>query len=184
MPSHAERVFKGVVFDVYHWQQEGFDGKMYTFEKLKRADTVVVIAVTEDKKIIVTDQLQPGWTSRKVGLLGGRVDEGEEYLAAAKRELMEESGYESDDWDLFMSLQPVGKIDWAVFTFVARNAKKVAEQSLDGGEHIELRLVTFEEFVDIATQQDFYEEDLRIAMLEAKLNPEKMANIKKKILGE
>jgi ADP-ribose pyrophosphatase len=176
MPAHATRVFKGVVFDVYQWEQEGYDGSVHTFEKLKRSDTVVVIAVTPDKKIVVTDQMQPGWVKPKVGLLGGRVDEGEDVLDAAKRELLEESGYQSNDWSLFMSLQPVGKIDWAVFTFVAKDVKKVADQSLDGAEQID-------EFVEIAIQPDFYEDDLRVVMLEAKLNPAKMEKIKQAIVG-
>lgn len=53
-----------------------------TFEKLKRADTVQVVPITKEKKIVLTKQEQPGGFSF-TGVLGGRVDFNEEILAAA-----------------------------------------------------------------------------------------------------
>ncbi len=46
MPANAKRVFKGVVFDTYQWEQDMYDGTKKTFEKLKRPDTVVVFPVS------------------------------------------------------------------------------------------------------------------------------------------
>ena len=59
LPAQAQRVFKGVIFDVYQWQQEMFDGTTETFEMLKRPDTVEVIAIKDDKLVVVHEQ-QPG----------------------------------------------------------------------------------------------------------------------------
>src|SRR3989344_9504870 len=100
MPDNAKRVFKGVIFDVYQWEQEMFDGSKATFEKLKRPDTVVIFGVLPDGKIILTEQEQPS-KEPFIGATGGRVDEGEEILAAAKRELLEESGYEAEEFILW-----------------------------------------------------------------------------------
>lgn len=36
IPDHAELVFKGVLHDVYQWQQEAFDGSFLTFEAIRR----------------------------------------------------------------------------------------------------------------------------------------------------
>ena len=52
-PPQAKRVFKGMIFDVYQWEQEMYDGSTHTFEKIIRPDTVLVIPVTEDGKIII-----------------------------------------------------------------------------------------------------------------------------------
>ncbi len=87
MPENAKRVYKGVIFDTYQWEVEGYDGSKKIFEKVKRADTVMEIAVTEEGKIILSKQEQPG-RSPFIGCLGGRVDEGERPLEAAKRELL------------------------------------------------------------------------------------------------
>src|SRR3989344_90768 len=93
IPENAKRVFRGVIFDVYQWEQEMYDGTRTIFEKLKRPDTVVVFRVLPDGKIILTEQEQPGGKGPFIGATGGRVDEGEDILAVAKRELLEESGY-------------------------------------------------------------------------------------------
>lgn len=45
IPSQAECKFKGEIFEVYQWPQELYDGSVATFEMLRRADTVKVVAV-------------------------------------------------------------------------------------------------------------------------------------------
>ena len=90
IPDNAKKVFGGVLFDVYQWEQELFDGTKTLFEKLKRPDTVVVFPVLDDGKIILTEQEQPG-KEPFIGATGGRVDEGEDILEAGKRELPEEN---------------------------------------------------------------------------------------------
>jgi 8-oxo-dGTP pyrophosphatase MutT (NUDIX family) len=179
MPENAERVFKGAVFDVYRWEQEMYDGTKATFEKLKRPDTVVVFPVLDDGKIILTEQEQPG-KEPFIGATGGRVDEGEDILAAAKRELLEESGYKAEEFILWNAVQPISKIEWAVYTFIAKGLKKVAEPSLDGGEKIKLLPVTLDELIDIATnpEKNFGETETVFKLFEARLNPKKYEELK------
>ncbi len=45
IPSHAVKVFSGVIFDVYQWEQELFNGNVSTFEALRRPSTVIIIPV-------------------------------------------------------------------------------------------------------------------------------------------
>ncbi len=177
LPKNAKKVFKGVIFDVYQWELPGYDGKMRTFEKVKRPDTAMVIAVTEDGKIILGREEQPGKES-SLGLVGGRIDEGEDPLGAAKRELLEETGYEGKEWALFDAFQPVSKMEWVIYTFIAKGCHKVAEQDLDGAEKIDLLLVSFDEFVEMILRNELDEKELKIRFLEAKLDPAKMAEIK------
>ncbi len=179
IPPHAKKVFKGVIFDVYQWQQEMFDGSVETFEKLKRPDTVCVFGVLPDGNILLTEQEQPG-KNPFIGATGGRVDEGEDILAAAKRELLEESGYEAGEFILWDSQHPISKIDWAVYTFIAKGLKKVADLNLDAGEKIKLRPTSLDEVIDIATKshQDFYEKEVIVKFFEAKLDPKKMAELR------
>lgn len=181
LPENAKLVFKGVMFDTYQWEVEGYDGKKRTFEKLKRPDTVMVIPVTEDGKIILALQEQPN-KPPFIGTLGGRVDEGEEVLEAAKRELLEESGYEAKDWILYDAVQPVSKIEWAIYTFIAKGCKKVVEQDLDGAEKIDLKFLSFQEFVDLAANDDKFGDEFRVKILEAKLDPKKMAELEKLLM--
>ena len=179
IPEHAKLVFKGVLFDTYRWEQEMFDGTKTTFEKLKRPDAVVVFPVLPDGKIILTEQEQPG-KKPFISATGGRVDEGEDILAAAKRELLEESGYEAEEFILWDAQHPTSKIDWVVYTFIAKGLKKVADLHLDAGEKIKLLPVTLNKLVDMATSghESFYEKEVIIKFFEAKLNPKKMEELK------
>jgi len=174
IPENAKRVFKGVIFDVYQWEQEIFDGKKRTFEITKRADSVVVFPVLPDGKIILTEQEQPG-KPPFIGATGGRVDEGEDVLSAAKRELLEESGYEAEEFILWHAQNMTSKVDWAVYIFIAKGLKKVSEPDLDGGEKIKLLPVTLDELINIPTKKNIYfaEQEIVSKLFEAKLDPKK-----------
>ncbi|MEK7539386.1 MAG: NUDIX hydrolase [Patescibacteria group bacterium] len=179
IPDNAKKVFEGALFDVYQWEQEMFDGTKTTFEKLKRPDTVVIFPVLPDGKIILTEQEQPG-KKPFIGTTGGRVDKGEDILMAAKRELLEESGYEAEEFILWDAQHPTSKIDWVVYTFIAKGLKKVAGLHLDAGEKIKLLPVTLDKLIDKATNghKNFYEKEVVIKFFEAKLDPKKMEEIK------
>ena len=166
------------MFDVYQWEQEMFDGSKKIYEKLKRPDTVVVFAVLDDGKIILTRQEQ---SSKEpfIGAAGGRVKSGEDIIDAAKRELREETGYEADEFILWKALQPIGRIEWAVYVFVARGLKKTSEQSLGASEKIEVMTVDFNEFMKIALQENFYQQEIYRDIVEALLDKEKMNTLKK-----
>ena len=107
------------------------------------------------------------------------MDEGEDVLAAAKRELLEESGYEAEEFILWDVQHPTSKIDWVVYTFVAKGLKKVADLDLDGGEKITLKEVSFDEFIDLASDQKFAEKEIVFKLLEAKIYPEKKEELRK-----
>lgn len=178
MPKDAKLVFRGVVFDVYQWEQELFDGSKTTFEKLTRPDTVVVIPVMDDGKLLLLNQEQPG----KVCFTGfpcGGSEEGEDVLTTAKRELLEEAGYEAEELTLWCAQQPVSKIDWVVYVFIAKGLKKVASVNPDMGEKFSPRPITFDEFLDLAHNKDFSDKEISKKLFEAKLDPVKREELRK-----
>jgi ADP-ribose pyrophosphatase len=160
-----------------------FDGSYKTFEMLRRPDTVDIIPVTEDKKIIVGVQEQPG-RKEFVGIPAGRVDKGEDPISAAERELLEETGYKAKEFKLLYTAQPTGSfIDWMLYGFVARGCTKVADQNLDSGEKIKLKLLSFDEFIELASSKDFRDLELSLKVLRGKQNPKAFEKLKKIILG-
>lgn len=142
IPGHAEKVFSGKIFDVYQWPQQMFDGSTATFEMLRRPDTVIFLAITNDDTIIFIREEQPGRTEH-TRLPGGRVDPGEDWLTAVKRECAEEIGKTFDQWRLIDVRQPVAKIEWFVATYLATGL--TAEQAVahDAGERIVSVPMTF-----------------------------------------
>lgn len=148
VPAGAEKVFTGIIYDVYHWQQQLFDGTTTTFEMLKRPDTVKTLAVKDDK-LVVLEQEQP---NQKVfyDIPGGAHDqESETELEAAKRELREETGLTSASWRLLSVRQPNPKIDQLVYTFLATDCMASGMSTLDSGEKIKIMPLPFGEAKEI-----------------------------------
>lgn len=144
IPAQAECKFRGELFDVYQWPQTLYDGSVATFEMLRRSDTVETIGIKDDK-IIITRQTQP-CQDLFYAYPGGRADpEDADELTAAQREMLEESGMRFANWKLIEVHQPVGKIDWLVYTFLATDFLSVEPLRLDAGEKIEVLEVSFDE---------------------------------------
>src|SRR5487761_1525106 len=90
IPDNATQVFEGQSLDVYQWLQKMCDGSTKTFEMLKRPDTVQIVAI-KDGKIVMVDDEQPN-RAACVHFPGGILDKDDvSWLAAAKRELVEET---------------------------------------------------------------------------------------------
>lgn len=143
VPQDAERVFKGIIFDVYHWQQEQFDGTTATFEMLKRRDTVKVIGIKGDTIVAIIDE-QPGRKAH-LTLPGGRHDvESETELDCAKREMLEETGMSFKNWRLVDAVQPLHKIEHVVYTYLATDFESQVQAKPDvGGERIDVKELSF-----------------------------------------
>mgnify|MGYP001565553818 FL=1 len=179
IPKDAKLVFKGVLFDVYQWQQERFDGTFATYERLRRRPSVTILPITTDGKIMLCEEEQPS-RGKFLSTPGGQVDSGEAHGDAAARELLEETGYQGK-LEFWMETHPYGnKVEWTVHNYIARDCKKVAEQHLDAGERITLRFVIFDEFVKIVLENDnFRNVELTLAVINAMRKPNGLEQLKK-----
>jgi len=183
IPPQAKKVFTGVMFDVYQWEQEMFDGSKETYEAVKRPYTVQIIALQGDH-VLISSEVQPG-RPPFLTLFGGRMEEGEDPLEAAKRELREESGLESDQWELLHVFQsPIVKIDWDLYLYVAHDCRKSAETHLDAGEKIEVKSLSYDEFVDTLSSKDFRGRELMYELLKPEVTLTQRAQFKKRLFGE
>ncbi len=161
IPDQATCVFKGVIFSVYHWPLQMFDGTMATFEMLKRADTVGAICIVDDKIMVLKDE-QPH-RGIKLTFPGGRVDDNELIDDAIKREVHEETGYSFKNWKLVKVRQPYLKMEWFIYTFVAWGVTGKAAPHLDGGEKISVELMEFYDVMRLIHEKAGYlgeEEDI------------------------
>ena len=180
IPTHAKKVFQGKIFSVYQWQQEMYDGSQETFEALTRPGTIQILATLEGH-VLLSHESQPN-KPLSYTFLGGRQEENEDPLVTAKRELLEESGMISEDWELLKIFETHGKILWPTYLFVARNCKKIQEPRLDPGEKIEVVKVSFEKFLDIVCSQDFWGQNVANELLRTRLDPHKLEEFRKKLL--
>ncbi len=183
LPKNSKLVFEGVIYDVYQWDQEMFDGSKETFEKLKRKDTATVIATIGDK-IILLEQEQP-LKGKFLCLPGGRADsDDEKTVDIAKRELVEETGYVPGELILWKRFNSISSIIWNNDYFVARGCELKQEQKLDSGEKITVKLINFEELLMLSEDDNFRHGDFKKDLLYLRLYPEEKEKFKKLLFGE
>lgn len=181
IPDHAILKFEGMFVRIYQWEQEMFDGTKQIFEQTVRKDGVMIFAVA-DGKMMIEEELQPLWTEPLLSIPAGTCEEFEEdVLMRAKEELREETGYESDDWELWNTWSPHGTITWNNYIYIARNCKRVGEPKFDPGEKITVDFMEFDDFVDHGLQPNFRHEVLKPYFLLMKHDEEFRNEIKKRL---
>jgi ADP-ribose pyrophosphatase len=117
-----------------------------TWEYAERPNSpagIVIIAVTPDNKLLLTEQyrvpLQKNVIELPAGLAGDEHYGGEEFVEAARRELREETGYEAAEWaPLAGGPTSAGLSNEIVVFFRGRNLKKVCDGGGCGDEKIQI----------------------------------------------
>ncbi|MCF7871598.1 NUDIX domain-containing protein [Candidatus Woesearchaeota archaeon] len=143
LPKQAKKVFSGIMYTVYQWEQKLYDGKTATYEAIKRKSSVQIIPVYENK-IILSDEEQPH-RGKFTGMIGGQIDAKETPKQAAKRELLEETGMKPTKL-IFWKKTNFGKqLNWETHYYVAKNCNKIQEPKPGNGEKIKLKFLTFNE---------------------------------------
>lgn len=110
------------------------------FHVLEQPSWAAVVCVTESGEIVLSEQYRHGAREVTLELPAGVIDEREEPLEAARRELLEETGYAAEDWCPLLRIRPEpSRHDhWAHF-YVARGARLRSPQKLDASEQVNVR---------------------------------------------
>ena len=130
---------------------------MEDFYVITPTDWSFVIALTPDDDVVLVRQYRHGIGKAILEFPGGMVDaedgdsSSKAALEGAKRELVEETGYYSDEIIHLGSTSgdPVRSTNQAHF-FLAQNVVKTSDQALDEMEDIEVVLMPFKELVKMA----------------------------------
>lgn len=129
----------------------------------------IVLAITQDKKVIMTRQYKQGTDDIVDELPAGAVEKSDKNPEETiKRELMEETGYEAKEviqlgftWENSRNSRCRG------YYFLAQDCKKVKGQKLDDGEQLETYELELKDFFDKIIKTEFINADLYLITLRA-----------------
>lgn len=142
----SEQVFKGVLLDVRRDRVRLPDGAESVREYVVHPGAVVIIGILDDGRLLFEKQYRYPLRRDFLELPAGKIDAGEAIETTARRELLEETGYEADEWRYLGVMHPcIGYSDERIEIFLARRMRKVAEPSLDHNEFLDVLSLTLEE---------------------------------------
>lgn len=150
------------------------NGKVITRESIikngSNGSAVTVLPVTRDMKSLLVVQPRV-FTKNKIGieLPAGYIDADEEAIDAAKRELREETGFDSNNWKFLASYyQDQGCSEAFNYSYLALDCEKMFEQNLDSDEFIHYIPCNFEDIVSLAEENIINDAGSLIAIEKAK----------------
>ena len=133
------------------------DGRiMDEYYVLEYPTFINVIAITKDGQMVLVRQYRHGLGRTCFELVAGCVEEGEEPMAAAKRELHEETGYTGGEWSEMMVFTcNASAMNNLSHSFLAIGVEKTDCQHLDASEDIEVYTFTQDEVKAMLLRGDF-----------------------------
>lgn len=147
------------------------DGSVFEpYYSYSRRDYVVIVASDEDGNYLCVRQFRQGIKEVTTEFPAGGIErtDGKEYgsgadpavseeaMEAAKRELLEETGYVSDDWKHLLTVPSNATIaDNYAYIFMAENCRRSGEQSLDETEFLNVRKYSAAEIEELIAKSGF-----------------------------
>jgi ADP-ribose pyrophosphatase len=140
-------VSRHVAFDVFRHEVSRAGGTARQIHTLETVDWCNVVPLTDDGRVILVRLHRFGIDAPSLEIPGGMIDDGEEPLESARRELLEETGHRCDE------IVPLGTVfanpalqKTRLHMFLARGCRPdPAGQSLDELEDCEVEVVDREE---------------------------------------
>jgi ADP-ribose pyrophosphatase len=133
-PDDARTVYDGKLIDVVVERWGDADREI-----VAHPGAVAIVAIDRDDTVTLVRQFREPARKELVELPAGTIDEGEEPLATAKRELEEETGLRGGEWNEVAAFWSTpGFCNERLTIFIAEGVEPGGRQNLDEGEDVEL----------------------------------------------
>lgn len=133
------------------------DGKDGIYGVVEASFGVMVLPMDEEGNVFLVKQYRYGVERETLEVVSGGIDEGENPINAAKRELLEETGLMASEWIEMGKVDPFTSIVRAPsWLFLAKKLEKT-EAHQDDTENIELVKIPFAQAVKMAMDDEISE---------------------------
>lgn len=155
----SEEIFTGRVIRLQVDQVELPNGKTSSREIVKHPGAVAILPLTDDGKIVMVEQFRKPLERMLVEIPAGKLEKGEKPAETARRELEEETGYESKELEWLISFYTSpGFADELVHLYIAKGlSKKETAAALDEDEFVNLVELSLDEAITYIREQKIYD---------------------------
>ncbi|SEA38476.1 NUDIX domain-containing protein [Nitrosospira multiformis] len=134
----SQKVFEGDLLHVYQDHARLPDGKVKIREYIAHPGAVVIIPLLDNGELVLERQFRYPLHRDFYELPAGKIDSGEDPLACAQRELLEETGYTAKSWRYITTLHPcIGYSNEKLIYYLAQELT-FEGANLDDGEYLEI----------------------------------------------
>ncbi len=124
------------------------DGSTSTREYITHPGAVAILALLDNGNLVMERQYRYPLHREFIELPAGKIDDGEDILITAQRELLEETGYLASEWTHLTTAWPcIGYSDERMEYFLARGLKHEGS-NLDDGEFLEVFELSLSDAID------------------------------------
>ncbi len=137
-------IYRGHVIDLRLEGMDMPDGRTMDFEIVRHAPATAILAIDDQRRVIMIFQFRHALGKQIWEVPAGIVEEGEEPLHCAQRELREETGFTASEWQSLGTMYTAaGFCDEVIHLFLARGLRS-GVQSLDENEYLQPHAVALE----------------------------------------
>lgn len=156
-PIEVEHIIQDQWMDFRKVTYKFPDGNTFSpFYNFSRKDYVVIVATDQQGRYLCVRQYRHGLHEVTTEFPAGGIEKNEEVIESAKRELLEETGYISEEWEFLLKIPSYATLaDNYAYIYRAKNCKKVDTQHLDNTEFLNIRVFSDEEIKDKVHQGKF-----------------------------
>lgn len=145
------------------------DGKPCIREVVEHNGGVCIAALTDDNELIFVRQFRYPYMDVLLELPAGKLEKGEEALPAGKRELLEETGFEAEEYEFLGKFYPsCGYTDEIIWLYLAKNLT-FKGQNLDEDEFINLERIPLEKAAEMVMNNEIPDGKTQAAILKTYL---------------
>ena len=144
----GQQVFDGRLLKVFRDEITLPNGHAGVREYIRHNGAVAIVAMDDSGRIIMERQFRYPVDGVISEIPAGKVDGPEDRLLAAKRELMEETGYEADNWESLGDYYPSAAYTSERLTLYLATGLHRGEQKLDEDEFLNWQFVPLDEVVE------------------------------------
>lgn len=164
----SEIKYEGPVFKVRQYKVETECGKTGIRDVIEHNGAVIILALTDDGKLIMENQFRKPFESDILELPAGKIDPGEEPEAAALRELAEETGYRAGHIEHLMTYYPTcGYSSEVLYVYFCKDLTP-GETDLDPGESLDVLEYDADELIRMIMNNEIKDSKTVIGVLFAR----------------